>query len=76
MSRTYYEWLHARDAWRSEHNLRISSFPFPDRNSIVYERESNNTFWEIRRSDTAALIPHTTLSYAAEDTFNFIRSVA
>ena len=49
MSRTYYEYLKARDQWRINHDLKIGSFPYPERNSIVYLRESTNDFWERRR---------------------------
>ena len=76
MSRSSYEWLRARDEWRVQHALRVSSFPDPPRESIVYERESTNDFWERRRSRTQDLIPQSTLNFTAEDTFKFIGDVA
>lgn len=76
MSRTLYEYLEARDRWRIEHGLRIASFPYPSRDSIVYTRQSNNDFWERRRTQTAQKLPFETLQFTVEDTFQFIRTVA
>ena len=61
MPRTYYEYLAAQDKWRIEHGLRIASFPYPPRNSIVYTRQSTNTFWEDRRTQAAQNLPFETL---------------
>lgn len=76
MSRTLDEWLQARDDWRRAYNLKISSFPYPDKNSIVYERASNNDFWERRRIHAAANVPFESFTFTAEDTFKFIGDVA
>lgn len=76
MSRSYYEYLKARDAWRVQHNLRVSSFPNPPEDSIVYTRESTEDFWERRRKRTQDLIPQQTLNFSVEDTFKFINDVA
>lgn len=76
MSRTYYEYLKARDQWRINHDLKIGSFPYPERNSIVYLRESTNDFWERRREAAQAQLPFATLQFTAEDTFRFIGNVA
>lgn len=76
MSRTYYEWLDARDAWRRAHALKISSFPYPDKNSIVYARASTNDFWERRRAHAEANVPFESFTFTAEDTFKFIADVA
>ena len=76
MPRTYYEYLAAQDKWRIEHELRIASFPYPPRNSIVYTRQSTNTFWEDRRTQAAQNLPFETLQFTAADTFDFIRNVA
>lgn len=56
MSRTLYEWLAARDAWRQEHNQRAASFPYPQKESVVYNWSSPNDFWEDRRNNAADLI--------------------
>jgi len=40
MSRTVKEWLQARDEWRREHNQKISTFPWPSKDSIVYNWSS------------------------------------
>lgn len=76
MSRTYYEFLKAQDKWRIEHDLKVGSFPYPQRNSIVYLRESNNDFWERRREVAQEQLPFSTLQFTVEDTFNFIGGVA
>ena len=76
MSRSYYEYLKARDQWRIEHNLKIASFPYPQKDSIVYIRPSNNDFWERRRLTAETSLPFDTLTFTAEDTFHFISSVA
>lgn len=56
MSRTLYEWLAARDTWRQEHNQRAASFPYPQKESVVYNWSSPNDFWEDRRNNAADLI--------------------
>lgn len=56
MSRSYYEWMAAKQAWHEQQNLRISSLPYPGANSIVYNRDSSNPFWERRREHARSLI--------------------
>lgn len=76
MSRTYYEFLKAQDDYRIEHNLKVSSFPYPPKESIIYTRESTQSFWERRRTTTASQIPLSTLQFTVEDTFHFISTAA
>ena len=78
MSRTYYEWRDVHNAWLENQNQRISSLPYPSRNSVVYERESNNPFWERRREYAESLISLSLLKYdsnRAPDTFRQIAAI-
>lgn len=78
MSRTYYEWRDAHNAWLENQNQRISSLPYPGRDSVVYERESNNPFWERRREYAESLISLSLLKYdsnRAPDTFRQIAAI-
>ena len=76
MSRTYYEWRDAKNAWLSAQNKRISSLPYPGRNSVVYQRESKNPFWERRRQDAKSVIPLTTLNYSADSVIELFHTIA
>lgn len=77
MSRTYYEWRDAKNEWLAARNKRISSLPYPGMDSIVYERESDNPFWERRRQNALSQIP-SSLYFTFEDNRieSFIRSAA
>lgn len=63
MSRTYYEWRDAKNAWLIAQHKRVASIPYPTKDSVVYQRESNNPFWEHRREHAESLIPLTALNY-------------
>ena len=43
--RTYYQWMAAKREWLKQQGERIAQIPYPGRESVVYERESNNPFW-------------------------------
>ena len=77
MSRSYYEWMTAKQAWHEQQNLRISSLPYPDENSIVYQRNSTNPFWERRRQHARSLISSSfDLGFSAEEVSEFISAAA
>ena len=61
MSRTYYEWMAAKQKWHLEQGLRVASIPYPHESieyPIVYTRQSTEDFWERRRSAAEELIPY------------------
>ena len=77
MSRSYYEWMTAKQAWHEQQNLRISSLPYPDANSIVYNRDSSNPFWERRRQHALSLIPSSyNLNFDTDAITQFINNAA
>ena len=64
MSRSYVEWRRAQNAWLLDQGRRIADIPYPGRDSVVYERESKNPFWERRREYAKSLISLSTLHYS------------
>ena len=77
MPRTYYEWLDARRKWLKGQNDRVAKIPYPGIDSVVYQRSSNNPFWERRRQNALSQIP-SSLTFSFEDTRieSFIRTAA
>lgn len=67
MSRTYYEWREAQTQWLFDQGLRAGSIPYPGRESVLYNRESTNPFWQRRYDDALSQINFTSLNYS-EDT--------
>ena len=77
MSRSYYEWRAARDQWRVDQGLRLESLPYPDENSIVYQRDSTNPFWENRRKYARSQISSSfNLNFDADAVEQFISDAA
>lgn len=77
MSRSYYEWLAARQQWREDQKLRVSSLPYPGKDSIVYARHSMNPFWERRYETARSLISSSfDLSFDTDDIAKFIDDAA
>lgn len=77
MSRSYYEWCAAREAWREAQGRRVSSLPYPDQNSIVYARHSMNPFWERRYETARSLISSSyNLNFDTEEVATFINNAA
>lgn len=67
MSRSYYEWREAQTKWLLDQGLRTDSIPYPGRESVLYDRESTNPFWQRRYDDALSKINLTSLNYH-EDT--------
>lgn len=77
MPRSAREWWAANAAWHEEQNRAIAAIPYPGIDSVVYERESNNAFWERRRGNAAALIPTSAnLSFDTKQIQEFIDAAA
>lgn len=80
MSRTYYEWMAAKQKWHLEQGLRVASIPYPHESieyPVVYTRQSTNDFWERRRSAAEELIPyHHFMKLQNSDIYNFINATA
>lgn len=77
MSRTFYEWQKAKWAWMNDQHFRRTDIPIPGKDSIVYERSSDNPYWESRRKNALSQIP-SSLHFTFEDNRieSFIRSAA
>ena len=77
MPRPAREWWAANQAWHENQNQQIAAIPYPGIDSVVYERESENPFWERRRGNAAALIPASTnLSFNTKQIQEFIDAAA
>ena len=80
MSRTYYEWMAAKQKWHLEQSLRVASIPYPHESieyPVVYTRQSTEDFWERRRSAAEELIPyHHFMNLQNSDIYNFINATA
>lgn len=74
MPRKFSEWQAIRNNYYKATKVE---FPFPSINSIVYQRESDNQFWEDRREHASNYIP-SSLHFNFEDgrIEQFIRSAA
>ena len=77
MSRTFYEWQKAKWAWMNDQHFRRVDIPIPGKDSIVYNRSSDNSYWESRRQNALSQIP-SSLHFTFEDNRieSFIRSAA
>lgn len=77
MSRTFYEWQQAKWAWMNDQHFRRIDIPIPGRDSVVYDRASDNLYWENRRENALSQIP-SSLSFNFEDgqIESFIRAAA
>lgn len=74
MPRKLSEWQAIRDNYYKATRIE---FPFPGINSVVYERESTNQFWEQRRDNALSLIPSSiNFSFSANEISNFINAAA
>ena len=75
--RTYYQWMAAKREWLRQQGERIAQIPYPGRESIVYERESDNPFWQRRRRNAFDAIPPSLHFTFDNDTIvQFIRAAA
>ena len=72
MPRSFYEWREAYSKWKQN---QIQSIPYPTSlESVIYERESNNPFWERRRQNALKNVPeHINLNF---EPIEFIKSIA
>jgi len=77
MPRSYYEWMEAKRKWYDDQSRRRADIPYPNGESVVYERHSNSSFWERRRSEAESIIP-SSINFTFEDTEveTFIRAAA
>ena len=63
--------------WINNQNQRRANIPYPTEHNVIYERESENPYWEIRRKHGASLIPsQPTLSFQVDDIKSFLSSAA
>jgi hypothetical protein len=73
MPRKLKEWRAIRDNYYKANRFNI---PYPDANSIVYHRESNNPFWERRREYAEGFIPTSGFTFDDKEIEFFIRTAA
>lgn len=67
MPRSYYEWMEAKRKWYDDQSRRRANIPYPDGESVVYDRPSNSAFWERRRAQAESIIP-TSINFSFEET--------
>lgn len=79
MSRTYYEWMAAKQEWHYSQKLRIASIPYPGevlQYPVIYKRESSNPFWQRRYNDALSKLHPTSLNFSSEITSHLFNQIA
>lgn len=72
MPRKFSEWKPIRDNYFKDSRCHF----YPGINSVVYQRESNNPFWENIRTNVLAHIPRSTFSFQDDRIESFVRAAA
>lgn len=71
MPRTFQEWKRIRDSYYEPVDT-----PYPDKDSVLYKRESNNPYWQRRYENAKSDIHLTALNYTENKVVSLFDSMA
>ena len=77
MPRSFYEWMDAKHQWYLNQQTRRADIPYPTHEVIIYQRQSDNPFWEARRLNAQENLADTfNLQFDQKDLTKFFRDAA
>ena len=75
MPRSYRDWVSAQKSFAADYYSQLREIGEPDSTYIIYERKSNNSYWEEKRQNAENLLSKVALS-PPQDVFDFINNMA